>query len=524
MRQFVLIGGGHASATAARTLRRLGFDGKIILVGDEKHAPYQRPPLSKEHLAGEPDMDDIWSVSAEWCAEHDVDLRTGVRATAIEVETRAVSLDDGTVLPADAVLIATGVRPRTLPGVVSSRVCYLKSLEDAARIRAALVPGARVAIVGAGFIGLEVAAAARAHGAQVTMFEAAAIPLAHILGDEIGSVIAALHRDRGVTLRTGVTVSSIEDTDTGARVIASDGSMFDADIVVVGIGTVPNDEIARASEITVGNGIRIDQYCRTSAPGVFAAGDVANHYHAGVGGRVRVEHFDNAARQAMVAARNMMGERAEYRDVHWFWSDQYEHNFQFVGHAAVWDRVVIRGSVEERDFAAFYIKDDAVVAAFGMDRGGDVMVARTLVAEKRTLDDSILSDEDVDLQDAVFSLPEPQREEAGLEGEEYDEEAGFERVARSGQVGEGLVRRFIVEDLELAVVRSKGRIYALHNRCTHLACRLTAGKVEADGLTCLCHGSIFELETGIPINPPATLPVKTFPTLERDGQIFVKVK
>jgi 3-phenylpropionate/trans-cinnamate dioxygenase ferredoxin reductase component len=521
MAQFVLIGGGHASATAARTLRRLGFDGSIVLVGDEIHAPYQRPPLSKDHLTDEPDMDDIWSVSSEWCSENGVDLRTSARATRIDVETRAVTLDDGTVLPADAVLIATGVRPRMLPGTPSSRVLYLKTIDDAARVRAAMTPGARVVVVGGGFIGLEVAAAARAKDIDVTVIEAAAVPLAHILGEQVGQAVADVHRAEGVVLRTGVTVAAIEEDETALRVVTSDGATLPADLVVVGIGTVPNDEIARESEITVGNGIRIDQFCRTSAPGVFAAGDVANHFHPALNRRLRVEHFDNAARQAMVAARNMMGERVEYNDVHWFWSDQYDLNLQFAGHAADWDRIVVRGSISDRDFSAFYMKGDRVVAVFAMDRGGDVMVAKTLIAEGKPIADAVLASDDVDLEEAAFGA-EPDAEDEADDDVSADPDEGFERVGRSGQVGEGLVRRFVVGETEIAVARSGGRLYALHNICTHLACRLTAGKVEQNGLTCLCHGSIFELATGIPINPPATLPVRTFPVMERDGQIFVK--
>lgn len=524
MSQFVLIGGGHASATAARTLRRLGFDGSIVIVGDESHAPYQRPPLSKEHLADDADLDEIWSVSTDWCRENAVELRTSAVAVKIDVESYDVTLDDGSILPADAVLVATGVRPRTLPGAVSSRVLYLKTLDDAARLRGALVPGARVVIVGAGFIGLEVAAAARARGVEVTVIEAAAVPLAHILGDQIGAAISDLHRGEGVDLRTGVTVTGVEDQADHVRVRTSDGDELTADLVVVGIGTLPNDEIARASEITVGNGIRVDQFCRTSAPGVFAAGDVANHYHPGLNARVRVEHFDNAARQAMVAARNMMGERVEYADVHWFWSDQYDLNLQFAGHAGDWDRVVIRGVLEERDFSAFYMKGDRVVAAFAMDRGGDIMMAKTMIADGKPIADAALADEDIDLETLAFAVAESEPEEESEPLAAGDAQEGFERVGRSGQVGEGLVRRFLVDELELAVARSKGQLYALHNICTHLACRLTAGKVENDGLTCLCHGSIFELRTGIPINPPATLPVRTFPVVERDGQIYVKTK
>ncbi|CAN5124541.1 hypothetical protein BH09PSE3_BH09PSE3_20780 [soil metagenome] len=470
---------------------------------------------------GEPDLDEIWSVSAEWCVENNVDLRSSVRASRIDLGTLAVTLEDGDVLPADAVLIATGVRPRHLSGVTSTRVQYLKTLEDAAEIRAALLPGARVAIVGGGFIGLEAAAAARTRGSAVTLFEAGATPLAHILGDRVGSIVADMHRQQGVDIRAGVRIDAIEDEANGVRLTASDGTVLTADIVVVGIGVVPNDEIARASEITVGNGIRVDQFCRTSGPGVFAAGDVANHYHPGIDSRVRVEHFDNATRQAMVAARNMLGERVEYSDVHWFWSDQYDHNLQFVGHSAGYDRIVFRGRPEEFDFAAFYMKKDHIVAAFGIDRGGDIMVAKTLIAEKRPMADAVLADDEIDLSEMAFAIEETVVDTPATALS--IEDPNYKRVARSGQVPDGVVRRFVIEGVELAVARSEGKIYALHNLCTHLSCRLTAGKVESGGLTCLCHGSIFELATGIPINPPATKRVRTFPIIEQNGQIFVRV-
>lgn len=521
MHQIVLVGGGHASATAARTLRRLGHAGPIVVVGDEPHAPYQRPALSKEFLdEGDFDIAEIASLTPEWCDANDVELRLGVAARHIDVATRAVTLADGSVLPADAVLIATGVRPRPFPGVQSKRVLSLRTLDDAAVLRKALAPDLRIAMVGGGFIGLEAAASARSRGAHVTVFEAGPAPLAGLFGDEVGNAVAALHRENGVDLRCNAQVTGITDTPTGVEVICEDGSLVEVDYVVVGIGSIPNDEIARASEITVGNGIRVDQFCRTSAPGIYAAGDVANHWHPGLGTRTRVEHFDNAARQAMVAVRNMMGERVEYADVHWFWSDQYEVNLQFAGRSTDWDRMVVRGDIDARDFVVFYLKDDAVVGAFGMDRGGDVMAAKALIAARRSPGDAILADPDADL------MPDVPETQEGPETESWagPDDEGFERVARSGQVTEGIVRRFMVGDLELAIARSDGGVYALHNICTHLACKLAAGQVEGGGLTCLCHGSIFELATGIPLNPPATVPVRTFPVIERDGLIYVKVR
>ncbi len=520
MRQFVLIGGGHASASTAKALRRLNFDGRIVIVGDEAHPPYQRPPLSKDYLLGEADREALWSLESDWYAENGVELRLGAIAKRIDVQSLAVELDDGTTLPADAVLIATGASPRHLAGDPAG-VHYFKTIDDADRLKARLVPGLKLVIVGAGFIGLEIAASARRHGCEVVMIEAADVPLARALGAEIGTIVAGMHRAEGVDLRTGITVEKVEETAEGVAVHTSDGQVVTGDIVLAGIGVTPNDQIARASEITVGNGIRVDEYCRTSANNVFAAGDVANHYHVGLKARLRVEHFDNASRQGEVVARNMLGLRTEYGDTHWFWSDQYDRSLQFAGHAAEWDEIVFRGDVEDLDFSAFYLKDGKVVAVFGLDRGGDVLMAKSLIEDGRVVDPAQLADDDLDLDEIINPVAdEPEEEEP--EATPENEADSYVRVARSGQVTEGLVRRFTVDGTEIAVARHEGKVYALHNLCTHLACHLSAGKVDRGGLTCLCHGSIFELATGVPINPPATRAVRTFPVREQDGQIFVK--
>ncbi len=523
MRQIVLIGGGHASASVARALRRKGFEGSIVVVGDEEHAPYQRPPLSKDFLAGEAALDDIWSVEPEWYGENGVTLKLGVAATHIDVETRQIALADGSTLDADAILIATGVSPRKLEGCTSTRVHYLKTLADAEAIRAALTPEAKLIVVGGGFIGLEIAAAARKLGAAVIVLEAGSVPLARPLGEEVGGYIADLHRAEGVDVRCGLTVESIEDRGEGVVVRTDDGEEIVGTLVVVGIGTVPNDQLARASEITVGNGIRVDEFGRTSAPDIFAAGDVANFQHMLLGRRLRVEHFDNATRQAQAIAANMLGERVELNDIPWFWSDQYDFNLQFAGVSGGHDAVVLRGSVEDNDFSAFYLTDGVVTGVFGLDRGADVMQSKTLIEEKRVVDPALLADEGVDLTELIMGASEPDEPEEEAPATEGQVEDGFTRIARSGQVTEGLARRFAVDGLEIAVARSNGKVYALHNLCTHLACHLASGKVEGKGLTCLCHGSIFDLETGVPINPPATRPVRIFPVKELDGQIYVKV-
>ncbi len=523
MRQIVLIGGGHASASVARALRRKGFEGSIVIVGDEAHPPYQRPPLSKDYLAGEAELSDMWSVDPDWYDENDVTLKLGVAATKIDVETGGVTLSDGTALDADAVLIATGVSPRRLADCASTRVHYLKTLGDAEAIRAALTPDAKLIVVGGGFIGLEIAAAARKAGAQVVLLEAGPVPLFRALGPKIGGIVADIHRAEGVDIRCDANVLAIEDRGEGVAVrLGGGGGEIEGTLVVVGIGTTPNDQIARASEITVGNGIRVDEYGRTSAPNVFAAGDVANFHHLLFGKRMRVEHFDNASRQAEAIAANMLGERIELTDIPWFWSDQYDLNLQFAGIAGDHDSIVVRGSVEDNDFSAFFLRDNVVTGVFGMERGADVMQSKTLIEQKRVVDPALLADDDADLDDYIMGAPEPDEPEPEGTSAAADDD-GFQRIARSGQVTEGLARRFAVEGIEIAIARSGGQVYALHNLCTHLACHLASGKVEGKGLTCLCHGSIFDLATGVPINPPATRPVRIFPVKEQDGQIYVKV-
>ncbi len=522
IRRVVLVGAGQAALSATQTLRSSGFDGEIVLVGDERHAPYQRPPLSKEYLLGESGLEDIWLAPQKWYADNQVKLELGKRAVRVDRRSRDVELDDGRVLKADAVLLATGGSPRKFPGAESERVLYLRTLDDADRMRRYVRPGRRIAIVGAGFIGSEVAASARALGAEVTLLEAMKTPLERVLGEAMGGVCGSLHKENGVDLRCGVSIETIACSDTGALIRTRDGECIEADAVIVGIGVVPNSDIAKASEITVGNGIRVDEFCRTDVPGIYAAGDVANHYHPLFDCRMRVEHFDNAIRQGAVAAMNMLGVRTSYADPHWFWSDQYGHNLQYVGYAPRWDEVVIRGSIEERRFVAIYLRNGKIAAAFGLNRGADILAVKFLLATQTAVDAGVLSDESVDLDTLVNE--DSELEKPGRSGEQASEPGEFIQAARSGQVGEGTVRRFVVAGTELAVARLKGKVYALHNLCTHQACHLSAGKIKNDGLHCLCHGSVFDPATGEPTNPPATRPVRTYPVREVDGHIYIAVK
>ncbi|WP_433230340.1 NAD(P)/FAD-dependent oxidoreductase [Actinomadura formosensis] len=400
----VVAGAGQTAAVAARTLRRRGFDGRITLVGAEHDAPYQRPPLSKEYLAGEQDRDELSLLTPDWCECNGVELRLGAAAAAIRPAERSLELADGTTVRGDAVLIATGGRPRRPPGLDGDRVRYLRTIADADRLRAELRPGARVVVVGAGFIGCEVASAAIDRGAHVTIVEQAGRPLGHVLGDPMGDVMAAMLRANGVDLRTGEKVERYAETASGAVLTTAGGTSLEADVVVVGAGMVPNVEPVTGAGIDTAGGIPVDAYCRTGVDGVYAAGDVARQWQPRLGRHVRAEHFDNANAQGMAAAKNILGLNTPHTAPPWFWSDQFGHGVQHAGHADGTDRLVVRGRVEDFDFIAFYLSGDVLRAAFAIDRGGDLAIARQLIACDAALDSDVLRDEDADLTDLFDAL------------------------------------------------------------------------------------------------------------------------
>jgi 3-phenylpropionate/trans-cinnamate dioxygenase ferredoxin reductase subunit len=400
----ILVGGGQASAVAARTLRRRGYDGHVVVVGEEEHRPYQRPPLSKEYL-GAADDSSLWLLPEDWTAANDVEVRTGVRVVKVSPVDGGVVLDDGSTLHADLVLLATGSRARRLPGVDGDGVHYLRTRDDADALRERLVTGARMVLVGGGFIGGEVASTALERGVAVTMLEAGPVPLAHAVGPRLGAACARVQRAAGVDVRVATRVNGLSRLDGGRLIVSTSGEdagEFEADVVVVGVGAVPNIEVAVDSGLDVDGGVLVDEQCRTSHERVFAAGDIANHLHPGLGRRIRVEHFEHASRQAAVAARNIMGEATAYDEPHWFWSDQFGHNFQHVGHAGADDRMVVRGDLEDDDrWTAFFLDGDRVTAAFSLDAGEDIAVARELISARMPVPDDVLADRDVDLYDVM---------------------------------------------------------------------------------------------------------------------------
>jgi len=397
-RTFVIVGAGLAGAAAAAELRDRGFDGRLVMIGAEQHPPYERPPLSKEYLRGEQN-EPVFARPAEWYEENSVELRLGTRVSSLDPSGPSVEIEGGERIDADAVLLATGGGPRRLPDAPEQGVLYLRTIEDSDRIRKALT-GGRLVVVGAGFIGAEVAASARAKGVDVTVLEMAPVPLQRALGDEVGRIYGQIHRDHGVDLRTEEGVERIEAADGGVVVRTSKGDAIEAEAVVVGVGIVPNADLAEAAGLAVSNGVDVDASCRTSAPGVFACGDVANHDHP-LFGRIRTEHFDNALKMGAHVAGAMLGRDELFADPHWFWSDQYDVNLQYAGFAMTWDKVVTRGSLEERDGVAFYLNEGVLLAALGLNRGKDVRRAMKLIAARATPDEDALADETVDLRTLV---------------------------------------------------------------------------------------------------------------------------
>ena len=388
-----IVGASLAGYWAAETLRRDGFEGRIILIGDERHAPYDRPPLSKKFLAGDLDEDRLPLTTAEKLADLGLEMRLGCRATGLDVATRTLEVD-GVAEPYDGLLIATGARCRNLPGTAGlPGVHTLRTRDDAEAIRDALANGARrVVVVGAGFIGAEVASTAIGRGAEVTMVEALEAPFGRVLGVEMGAVMADVHRRHGVDLRTGVGVDEVLGDDRLAGVRLADGATLEADLLVVGIGVVPNTDWLEGSGLTLDDGVVCDETC-LAAPDVAAAGDVARWANPRYGEVMRVEHWDNAVQQGVHAARRLLQsdeEATPYAPVPWFWTDQYDRKVQLAGRPHTDDEVrVVAGSTAEHRFAAFYGRDGRFTAALGMNRPRQVMQSKGLLDAGASWDEAL---------------------------------------------------------------------------------------------------------------------------------------
>ena len=395
-RSVVVVGGGLAAANAVAELREGGYDGPLTVVGQEHERPYERPPLSKGYLAGTDVRDSVFAHPAGWYAEHDVELVLGVPVTDVDLAARTVATAERT-LPYEALLLATGARSRRLPSAPESDVVgYLRTLADSDRVRAALRPGRRVAIIGGGWIGLEVAAAARGAGCEVVVLEAAERPLQRVLGPEVADVFAALHTSHGVDLWTGISVATVKESAGRATIKVADGTSVTADFVLVGVGAVPNTALAETAGLTVDGGVVVDEYLRSSHPDVLAAGDVAKAYHPRLGRHVRVEHWDNAIGQGRAAARTLLGTGTPYDRLPYFFTDQYDLGMEYVGDATGYDDVVLRGDVAGRVFTAFWLRRGAVVAGMHVNDWDAIDAVRQIVAAG-DVDVRALRDPDVPL-------------------------------------------------------------------------------------------------------------------------------
>jgi 3-phenylpropionate/trans-cinnamate dioxygenase ferredoxin reductase subunit len=392
-----VVGASLCGATVAATVCELGFDGRVVLIGEETLPPYERPPLSKEYLRGEQPLEQGFVRPEGWFEENGIEARFGARAERIDVTDRTVVLEGGERFPFDRAAITTGARNRRLPipGLDLEGVLDLRVPSDADRIREAAARGGPAVVVGMGFIGSEVAASLRQLGVEVTAIDLFGVPLERALGPEVGAVMGAVHRDHGVELHMKDAIGSFEGSGRVEEVVTAGGRRIPCAFAVVGLGVQPNVEVVEGTGIEVDNGILVGPALETSVPGIFAAGDVANHDHP-LFGRIRVEHFDNALKMGAAAAASLLGGDEPYDDPHWFWSDQYDVNLQVAGVALEWDQLVFRGRPEERDFVAFYLKDGVLLQAAGLNRGRDVRRAMKLVGSRVAVD--ALRDEDVDLR------------------------------------------------------------------------------------------------------------------------------
>lgn len=403
MSHMVIIGGGVAGGTAAATLRREGFEGDVTLIAEEPHPPHQRPPLSKGYLAGTEDMDAVLLHPADWYAEHGIDLRQGVTATRLDPSARTVALADGTTLTYDSVLLATGASPRPLPipGADLPGVHMLRRIEDSEALAAALRAGdKRLVVIGSGWIGMEVAATARGFGNTVTVIGREAVPLANAIGTRFGQLFCDVHRAHGVDVRTEAGVEAITGTDRADGVVV-DGETVPADLVLIGIGATPNTALAEAAGLRVSDGIHVDSGLHTSAPGVFAAGDVANPYHPVIQRHLRSEHWANALGTGKVAARSMRGLRARFDEIPYFYTDQFDLGMELSGYPPLMDGadIVVRGDVDAREFVAFWVDAGRVVGGMNVNVWDVNEHVQALIRSGARIDLTRLADPGVPLAD-----------------------------------------------------------------------------------------------------------------------------
>src|SRR5215218_9604493 len=405
----VIVGAGHAGAKAAEALREEGFDGRIVLIGQEAERPYERPPLSKDYLRGESPREKARVHPDRFYADNQIELRTESIVERLDLDGRAAVLAEGERIGYDRLLLTTGAEPRRLsvPGSNLDGIHYLRDLGDSDAIAARLDQGGRVVVIGAGWIGAEVSASARQKGLDVTIVERGKVPLEGVLGAEVGRVYADIHRDHGVDIVSGAAVDSFEGGAGVERVRLADGRTLESDFVVVGIGVEPRTALAEEVRIPVDNGILVSERLETSVDGVFAAGDVANAYHPFYRRRLRVEHWANAVNQPSAAARGMLGKPAGYERLPYFFSDQYDVGMEYSGYAKAWDEVVFRGQPDEREFVAFWLEGGRVVAAMNVNVWDVVAPIQELIRSRHEVSAERLRDPDISLEELTTAGTEP---------------------------------------------------------------------------------------------------------------------
>jgi 3-phenylpropionate/trans-cinnamate dioxygenase ferredoxin reductase component len=397
----VIVGAGQAGGECAIQLKKLGYPGRVLVVGEEPHIPYKRPPLSKAYLAGEAKLDTLQLMPRASFDKLGIELMPDTRVTAIDRARRSLKLAGGLDLPYDKLVLATGSRARelNLPGAQRTNVLALRTIADVDRIRERLAPGTRVTIIGGGFIGLEVAAICAKLKAKVTVLEGMPRVLARVTVPQVSAFFERVHREAGVDLRTGAQIAALEGEPEVTRVDLADGTRVDTELIIVGIGIVPNVELAQAAGLAVDNGIVVDEHTRTADPDILAAGDCTSHPNDFLGRRVRLESVQNAMEQARACAATLLGRDEPYRAVPWFWSDQYDLKLQMAGLSAGFDQCIVRGDLARgRSFAAFYLRDGHLIAADTVSRPADFMFAKKLVAARLKLDPAALADERVPLR------------------------------------------------------------------------------------------------------------------------------
>jgi 3-phenylpropionate/trans-cinnamate dioxygenase ferredoxin reductase component len=396
----VIVGAGQAGGEAAAELRRQGFAGRVIILGEEPQPPYKRPPLSKAYLSGAVTEESLYVMQPAQLTKVNIEFRGNSKVARIDRRNKRLELADGSAQAYDKLVLATGgrARPLPLPGADASNVFLLRTIEDVQKIKALCEPGKRVTIVGGGFIGLEGAAVLVKMGLKVTLLEGLPRVLARVTVPEVSAFFERMHREAGVDLRTGAQLAGFEGTPVNAVTLA-DGTRIETDLVVVGIGLIANTELAEAAGLKVDNGIVVDEFARTEDPDIYAAGDCSNHPSAFLGRNVRLESVQNAMEQGRAAARNLLGKNEPYRTVPWFWSDQYDLKLQMVGLSGTHDRMVLRGDpATARNFAVFYLKDGRLIAADTVSRPQEFMFAKKLVAEGAVIDPAQLADESVPMK------------------------------------------------------------------------------------------------------------------------------